>query len=139
MREAAGEAGRRGRERERERERPRGVRFRAGPLTRWRAGRVGSAFHRKPYNAPLTLLYLTPTHLLTPTSITPSTHTEPSSDSYLSMPSLYIASLLHDAIMRSPHYHLATCNCSFRRWSNDPEQFAESSAPGIDPRNNSQS
>ena len=42
------------------------VRFRAGDLTRWRAGRVGSALGLapsgyRPYNARLTLLYLTPT------------------------------------------------------------------------------
>ena len=65
MREAAGEARRRGRERGLEGLGP--VRFRAEHLTRWRAGRVGSAFHCRfipLITPPLTVfIYLT----LTPT------------------------------------------------------------------------
>ena len=74
------------------------VRFRAGQLTRWRAGRVGSAFHRlviaRIYNAQLTLLYPTPTptysHFYSPFYCRDHIHS--CSDSYLSMPSLYSAS-----------------------------------------------
>ena len=115
------------------RERPRGVgpsslSSRALDAVARRSGRQRLPLQvYPPYNAPAYRLHISHTHAYLLPFLLLLLPRIPSSDSYLSMPSLHIASPPHDAIMRFPHFHLATYNYSFKGRNNDPERLTRSS------------